>query len=152
MRVIEYVRNFGHISPRFPRHRKTKTGSNRANRPGPYLPGSPRRSGAAARSKRAEMGVASAQPGALVKGEGVEINFDGADIQAVAKTLLGDFLKLNFVVDPRVQGNVTLASAGPIPRKDVLPAFESALRMSNAAIVRDGNLIKIVPSPNQARR
>jgi len=57
-------------------------------------------------------------------------------VQTVAKTLLGDILQLNFVVDPRVQGNVTLASAGPIPRKDVLPAFESVLRMSNAAIVR----------------
>jgi general secretion pathway protein D len=68
-------------------------------------------------------------------------------VQTVAKTLLGDILQLNFVVDPRVQGNVTLASAGPIPRKDVLPAFESVLRMSNAAIVRSGNLVKIVPIP-----
>jgi general secretion pathway protein D len=75
------------------------------------------------------------------------MNFDGADVQTVAKTLLGDILQLNFVVDPRVQGNVTLASAGPIPRKDVLPAFESVLRMSNAAIVHSGNLVKIVPIP-----
>jgi general secretion pathway protein D len=79
------------------------------------------------------------------KGDGVEINFDGADVQTVAKFLLGDILQLNFTVDPRVQGTVTLASSGPIPRKDVLPAFESVLRMSNAAIVRSGNLMKIVP-------
>jgi len=80
-----------------------------------------------------------------MKGEGVEINFDGADIGTVAKTLLGDVLQLNFVVDPRVQGNITLASVGPIARKDVLPAFESALRMQNAAVVRDGKFLKIVP-------
>ena len=79
------------------------------------------------------------------KGDGVEINFDGADVQTVAKYLLGDVLQLNFIVDPHVQGNVTLSSSGPIPRKDVLPAFESVLRMSNAAIVRSGNLVKIVP-------
>jgi general secretion pathway protein D len=90
---------------------------------------------------------ASLQQAAFIKGDGVEINFDNADVQTVAKTLLGDILQLNFVVDPRVQGNVTLASAGPIPRKDVLPAFESVLRMSNAAIVRSGNLMKIVPIP-----
>src|SRR5258708_16874966 len=65
----------------------------------------------------------------------------------VATSLLGDSLQLNFVVDPRVQGNVTLASSGRIPRKDVLPAFESVLRMSNAAIVRSGDLVKIVPMP-----
>src|SRR5262249_44577842 len=88
--------------------------------------------------------TASAEPVAL-RGDGVEMNFDGTDITSAAKTLLGDILHLNFQIDPRVQGSVTLASVGPIKRKDVLPAFESALRMQNAAIVRDGAFIKIVP-------
>ena len=99
------------------------------------------------RDRDPEMRTASLQQAAFVKGDGVEMNFDGADVQTVAKALLGDVLQLNFVVDPRVQGNVTLASTGPIPRKDVLPAFESVLKMSNAAIVRSGNLVKIVPIP-----
>jgi general secretion pathway protein D len=99
------------------------------------------------RERDPDMRTASLQQAAFIKGDGVEMNFDGADVQTVAKTLLGDVLQLNFVVDPRVQGNVTLASSGPIPRKDVLPAFESALRMSNAAIVHSGNLVKIVPIP-----
>ncbi len=93
----------------------------------------------------ADFRVASADPAAIVRGDGVELNFEGADIQNVAKTVLGDTLGINFVVDPRVQGNVTLASTGPIPRKDVLPVFESVLRMSNAAVVHEGNLVKIVP-------
>lgn len=97
------------------------------------------------RNQDPEMRNASLQQAAFVKGDGVEINFDGADVQTVAKYLLGDILQLNFVVDPRVQGNVTLSSSGPIPRKDVLPAFESVLRMSNAAIVHSGNLVKVVP-------
>ena len=92
-----------------------------------------------------QLRVASAQPGAVVVGQGVEMNFDGADIRSVAKAVLGDVLKLNVLVDPRVQGNVTLASVGAIPRKDLLPAFESALRLSNAAVVREGSLVKIVP-------
>jgi general secretion pathway protein D len=99
------------------------------------------------RERDPDMRTASLQQAAFVKGDGVEMNFDGADVQTVAKALLGDILQLNFVVDPRVQGNVTLASSGPIPRKDVLPAFESVLRMSNAAIVHSGNLVKIVPIP-----
>jgi general secretion pathway protein D len=99
------------------------------------------------RDRDPEMRTASLQQAAFLKGDGVEMNFEGADVQTVAKTLLGDILQLNFVVDPRVQGNVTLASAGPISRKDVLPAFESVLRMQNAAIVRSGDLVKIVPIP-----
>lgn len=92
---------------------------------------------------------ASAQPVSF-SGDGVEMNFESADIQTVAKTLLGDILQQNFVVDPRVQGTVTLASVGPISRKDVLPAFESALRMQNAAVVHDGKFLKIVPMPEAA--
>jgi general secretion pathway protein D len=109
--------------------------------PGSAPPGSPQQ--APGREAR----VASAGDGAVASGNGIEFNFDNADISAVAKTLLGDVLQTNYIVDPRVQGNVTLASVGPIPRKDVLKVFESVLRMSNAAIVRDGNLVKIVPLP-----
>jgi general secretion pathway protein D len=79
--------------------------------------------------------------------DGVDINFENADIGTVARTLLGDTLGVSFVVDPRVQGNVTLSSNGPIARRDVLPVFESVLRMSNAAVVREGNLVKILPVP-----
>lgn len=76
---------------------------------------------------------------------GIEVNFDNADIQTVAKSILSDTLGFNVVIDPRIQGNVTIASATPIPRKDLFGAFESVMRMSNAAVVREGNLVKIVP-------
>src|SRR5262249_9392165 len=66
--------------------------------------------------------TASLEPVAI-RGDGVEVNFEGADIPTVAKALLGDVLHLNFVVDPKVQGTVTLGSVGPIPRKDLLPTF-----------------------------
>jgi general secretion pathway protein D len=90
-------------------------------------------------------GTPAVQKASLTSAGGVELNFDGADVQTVAKALLGDILQLNFIVDPRVQAKVTLASSEPIQRKDILPVLESALRMSNAAIVRDGNFVKIIP-------
>jgi general secretion pathway protein D len=92
----------------------------------------------------------NAQNGAVTTAAGIEFNFENADVQTVARTLLGDTLGLSFVVDPRVQGAVTLASVGPIARKDVLPTFENVLRMSNAALVQQGNLVKIVPVPEAA--
>ncbi len=82
-----------------------------------------------------------------IRGDDVELNFENADISSTAKAVLGDVLHLNFAVDPKVQGTVTLASVGPIARKDLLPTFESVLRMQNAAIVHDGRFIKIVPLP-----
>jgi general secretion pathway protein D len=88
--------------------------------------------------------TASAEPVSF-SGDGVEMNFEGTDIPSAAKALLGDVLHLNFEIDPRVQGSVTLASVGPIPRKDVLPTFEDVLRMQNAALVHEGKFVKIVP-------
>jgi len=134
------------FSPRFPLASEGESGRARGSTQPFIFPGSDTEP-EQRRDRDPEMRSASLQPAAFLRGDGVEMNFDGADVQTVAKTLLGDILQLNFVVDPRVQGNVTLASSGPIPRKDVLPAFESVLRMSNAAIVRSGNLVKIVPIP-----
>ncbi len=89
-------------------------------------------------------------PGVVASAAGVEFNFENADVATVAKSLIGDTLGLAFVVDPRVQGAVTFASTGPVARKDVLPILESILRMSSAAVVHEGNLIKIIPVPEAA--
>ncbi|BBU63766.1 type II secretion system protein GspD (plasmid) [Methylosinus sp. C49] len=97
-------------------------------------------------TKAAEpMAAASPASGATERGDGVEINFDQADVQTVAKALLGDALGLNFIVDARITTPITLVATAPIARKDVLPALESALRMSNAALVRDHDVIRIMP-------
>ena len=137
---IDAVRN-ADLSPRFPAQSDRSAQSKRSSQP-LLFPGSDEPS--APPKRNPDERVASLD-GVALTGDGVEMNFEGADVQTVAKTLLGDVLQLNFVVDPRVQGNITLASASPIPRKNVLPVFESVLRMSNAAIVHDGNLVKIVP-------
>jgi general secretion pathway protein D len=115
------------------------------------VPGSGASAGASGgQGAQAQDPASPAAPGAISTAAGVEFNFENADIQTVTKTLIGDILGLSFVVDPRVQGTVTVASVGGIPRKDVLPVFESILRMSNAAVLREGNLVKIVPVPEAA--
>ncbi|MEW6436917.1 MAG: type II secretion system secretin GspD [Pseudomonadota bacterium] len=93
----------------------------------------------------AQGGISGASPGVTEEGDGVVVNFDNADIRAVAKSVLNDTLGLNVIIDPRIQGSITLASANPIPRKDLMAAFEEAMRMSNAAVVRQDNFVKIVP-------
>jgi general secretion pathway protein D len=141
--------NSADLTPRYPASVNDGT-ANSSDAPAPMLfPGAEPASVAPAynseeRSASAEDRTASAEP-VMLRGDGVEMNFEGTDIPTAAKTLLGDVLHLNFEIDPRVQGSVTLASVGPIPRKDVLPTFESALRMQNAALVHDGSFVKIVP-------
>ncbi|WP_245278085.1 type II secretion system secretin GspD [Methylosinus sp. PW1] len=97
--------------------------------------------------KRSLGDEAPAAPGVTSRGGDIEINFEQADIQVVAKALLSEALGLDFTIDPRVHGVITVVSAGPIPRKDVLPTFENLIRMSNAAVVHEGRLVRIVPLP-----
>ena len=72
------------------------------------------------------------------------INVDRAEIAEVAKLILGDTLGLNYVVDARVQGTITLASSKPLTEREVLDAFEAALRLNGAGLVKTGSLTKVV--------
>lgn len=138
------------LTPRYPTKVDVGTANSSETQATPMLyPGSEPEGAApapapASTAPGSEQRTAAAEP-VMLRGDGVEMNFEDTDIATVAKTLLGDVLHLNFQLDPRVKGSVTLASVGPIPRKDVLPTFESALRMQNAAIVRDHGFVKIVP-------
>lgn len=82
----------------------------------------------------------------------VTLNFPNADVHEVAKAILGDILGLNYAVDPAVTGTVTLETAQPVARKDVLPIFEESLRASKLALVRQGDVYTVVPLDKAKRQ
>ena len=84
-------------------------------------------------------------PVSLSDGDGVTLNFVNADIREVVDTILGTTLKLNFAVDPRVQGVVTLRTAKPVPKDQVLGVLEDVLAINGLALVQSGDLYKVVP-------
>jgi len=88
---------------------------------------------------------AQPQPAAAPTGQGYELNFENAPIASVAKTVLGDILQTGYTIDPRVQGTISLASGRPVPRSDLLFVFESALRMSGVALVKDTSGYRLIP-------
>jgi len=88
--------------------------------------------------------------GALAGGKGYDINFENTPIPTVAKTLLGDILGVGYAIDPRVQGSVSLASGRPVPKKDILFVFESALRVNNVALIREANGYRLIPTAEAA--
>lgn len=78
-------------------------------------------------------------------GDGYELNFENTPLTTVAKVVLGDILGVGYTIDPRVQGNISLASGRPVPKPDVLYVLEDALRVSNAGLVRNTTGYRIVP-------
>ncbi len=90
----------------------------------------------------------SENPGAQVapSGEGYELNFENASVSTVAKVILGDILKVGYIIDPRVQGTVTIGSGRPVPKNELIPVLENALRMSNVVLVPDtGGGYRLIP-------
>jgi general secretion pathway protein D len=78
----------------------------------------------------------------------VTLNFDGTDIREVVKVILGDLLKVNYVLHPAVQGATSLQTGRPLRREDLLPTLETLLRMNNAALVQKGDGYEVVPMAN----
>jgi general secretion pathway protein D len=78
--------------------------------------------------------------------KGYEMNFENAPIASVAKAILADILGVGYTIDPRVQGTVSLTTVRAVPRQDLIYIFESALRVSNVALVREGRGYRLVPA------
>ena len=55
-------------------------------------------------------------------------------------------LKLNYVLDPRVQGVVDIHTFGEMRRSDLASVLETVLEINGAALVRTGSVYRIVPS------
>lgn len=72
-------------------------------------------------------------------------NLRNADIRAVIDEVSRVTGK-NFLIDPRVQGKISIVSAAPMNHKELYQAFLSMLQVSGYTAVPTGNVIKIIPN------
>ncbi|MCQ8186491.1 type II secretion system secretin GspD [Parvularcula maris] len=85
------------------------------------------------------------QPARQFADGSVMLNFVEADIKEVVQIVLGDTLGINYLLDPRVQGEVTLRSAESLSGDRLLSVLEAALRTVNAALIDDDGTYRIIP-------
>jgi general secretion pathway protein D len=77
-------------------------------------------------------------------GEPVTLNFAGAEIDAVARTM-ASITGFNVVVDPRVKGTLTLITDKPVSPRVAMNQFLAALRLQGFTMVESAGLYKVVP-------
>jgi general secretion pathway protein D len=87
----------------------------------------------------------------IVSGDAVTLDFANVDVRDVVRSVLGDLLRVPYVIDPSVQGTVTLQTGTALPRASVLPALQDALRLSGVALVDSDGIVNVVPLANAAR-
>ncbi len=76
--------------------------------------------------------------------EPITLNFQAADIEAVARTF-ATITGMNVVVDPRVKGTITLVTEKAVSRSAAMGQFVSALRLQGFTLVESAGLYKVVP-------
>jgi len=83
-------------------------------------------------------------------GSTVEINFDNADLIEVIRTL-ADILGIQYILDPGVQGSVTIHTAGGMARENLFPLFFKILEVNGLTAVKNGPLFRITPTTDAPR-
>lgn len=76
--------------------------------------------------------------------EDIAFNFNNADIRSVIKSVARITGK-NFIIDPRVTGEVTIVSSQTMAAADLYSVFLSVLQVHGYTAIETGNIVKILP-------
>lgn len=89
-------------------------------------------------------GVETVEVAKTVEGKKYELNFQDAEIKGVVDAVMGDILKLNYVVKPEIQGRITLRTGKPVDRDALFAALEAALSSLSIAIISENGVHQVV--------
>jgi len=74
-----------------------------------------------------------------------ELNFEDADLAEVAKAILGDILRANYVINPKVTGKVSLQTTRKLAEDEMIPTLEMLLKTNAAVLIHEHGLYRIEP-------
>jgi general secretion pathway protein D len=98
-----------------------------------------------ARGAAGNPAVAEPPPSAGEQTGDISLNFVDTDIREIVRVVLGATLKLNYTIDPSVQGTATLEVGKPLPRSALLPTLETLLNQNGATLTMRDSIYRVVP-------
>ena len=75
----------------------------------------------------------------------ITFNFQDAEISEIVRTILGDILQVNYILDDRVRGVANMQTVRPINREALIPTLEKLLQVNGAALVDQGDFYEVLP-------
>jgi general secretion pathway protein D len=99
-----------------------------------------------ARGKAVEPVLAPPRGSEAAQQGDVTLNFVDTDIREIARVVLGETLKLNYTIDPSVQGTASLEIGKPVPRAALLSTLETLLNQNGATLVQSDGIYRVMPA------
>lgn len=96
------------------------------------------------------IGTSPPRPKAAGSDANVVLNLSNVPLQQAAKTVLGDMVGVNYVVDPRVDGVISVQTTQPVNKADALELFQAALVPIGAVLVQSRGIYRIAPADQAA--
>lgn len=96
----------------------------------------------------ASVGRGTAQPPAVGPQGDVTLNYVDTDIREIIRVILGDMLHVNYSIDPRFQGNVTIQTTTPLKREQLLSTLDVLVAQVGGSIVYENGVFRITSAGN----
>jgi len=90
-------------------------------------------------------------PDELREAKHITLNFEGTELYDVITTF-SELLKLDYVIEGKVEGTVTLQTFNEIPVGDLYSVLEQILAINNMTVVKSGNFYRFLQAPDAAKK
>lgn len=80
----------------------------------------------------------------------VTLNYVDADIREIVRVILGDTLKVNYSIDSNFQGVVTIHTAKPLKREELLTTLQNLIVQVGGSMTYENGIFHIGPADNDS--
>ena len=77
------------------------------------------------------------------QGGDISLNYVDTDIREIARLILGEILKVNYSIDPGFQGTVTIQTARPLRRDELISTLQGLLTQAGGQLTYQNGLYRI---------
>jgi general secretion pathway protein D len=77
---------------------------------------------------------------------GITLNYVDTDVREIVRQVLGEILKVNYVIDAGFQGQATIQTSKPLKREELLPTLQTLLSQNGGTLTFQNGLFRVGPA------
>ncbi|HJT44103.1 MAG TPA: type II secretion system secretin GspD [Rhizomicrobium sp.] len=77
------------------------------------------------------------------QGGDISLNYVDTDVREIVRLILGEILKVNYAIDPGFQGTVTIQTARPLKRDDLISTLQGLLAQAGGQLTYQNNIYRV---------